>query len=214
MQIRDITDGVVSATPLTPSALGERHPNVSFPAVPTAADLESFGCVVVALSIPPAHDPRTHVVVEMLPALVDGAWTQQWAVQPLSEGQVTDNLTAAKDTKSRSVNLERDNRETQGFPHAGLWFQSDERSVARLNSTALTASSALLAGQSPAFPDWLAADNTPLPVDAHGVLALQASLTAHAGALHFAARTIKAQITATTSLAELDAIDLQAGWPL
>ncbi|WP_306602490.1 DUF4376 domain-containing protein [Azonexus sp.] len=112
-----------------------------------------------------------------------------------------------------AVNARRDALETQGFPHAGLWFQSDERSVARINSTALAAVSALMGGQNPAFPDWIAADNTPLQVDAAGVLALQASLTAHAGALHAHARVLKAAINAATSIDELSMIDIDAGWP-
>lgn len=123
-----------------------------------------------------------------------------------------DELEARRTLLRAQVNAERDRLETVGFPHAGLWFQSDERSVARLNSTALTANAALLAGQSPAFPDWLAADNTPLPVDAMGVLALQNSLTMHAGALHQRARAIKAQIEAAQDFAELAAVNL-GGWP-
>lgn len=123
-----------------------------------------------------------------------------------------DELEARRTLLRTRVNAERDRLEAEGFPHAGLWFQSDERSVARLNSTALTASSALLAGQSPAFPDWLAADNTPLPVDAQGVLALQSSLTLHAGALHQRARAIKAQIDAAQDFASLAAVDT-GGWP-
>lgn len=123
-----------------------------------------------------------------------------------------DELEARKTKLRARVNAERDHLETVGFPHAGLWFQSDERSVARLNSTALTASAALMAGQSHAFPDWLADDNTPLPVDAMGVLALQSSLTLHAGALHQHARAIKAQIDAAQDFAQLAAVNL-GGWP-
>lgn len=123
-----------------------------------------------------------------------------------------DELEARRAKLRTAVNAERDLRETQGFPHAGLWFQSDERSVARLNSTALTAQAALLAGQSPAFPDWLAADNTPLPIDAMGMLALQSSLTMHAGALHQHARAIKAQIDAAQDFAQLAAVNT-GGWP-
>lgn len=122
-----------------------------------------------------------------------------------------DELAARKAKMRAGINAERDRLEADGFPHAGLWFQSDERSVARLNSTALTASSALMAGQSPAFPDWLAADNTPLPVDALGVLALQASLTTHAGGLHQHGRSLKSQVDAAQDFAELAAVSL--GWP-
>jgi hypothetical protein len=123
------------------------------------------------------------------------------------------DLSTGQSDLAAAVNTRRDHLETQGFPHAGLWFQSDERSVARINSTALTASSALMVGQNPPFPDWIAADNTALPVDAQGVLALQASLTTHAGALHAHARGLKTMIEAAESIADLETIDINAGWP-
>lgn len=120
---------------------------------------------------------------------------------------------ARREILLRSINARRDQLETQGFPHAGLWFQSDERSVARINSAALTAATAVMTGIEASFHDWLAADNTPLAVDAQGVLALQASLTAHAAALHSHARTLKAAIESAATLAELAAIGMGSGWP-
>lgn len=112
------------------------------------------------------------------------------------------------------INAKRDELETQGFPHVGLRFDSDERSVARINSTALTASAALIAGAAHEFPDWIAADNTPLPVDAQGVLSLQASLTRHGGELHAHARALKARVLAAQTADDLAAIDITAGWPV
>lgn len=112
-----------------------------------------------------------------------------------------------------AVSKLRDEKETAGFPHAGKWFQSDERSVARINSTALTASAALMSGQNPPFPAWTAADNSEMPMDAKGVLALQSALTLHAGALHSHARGLKAQIDAAQKIADLEAINLETGWP-
>ena len=122
-------------------------------------------------------------------------------------------ISTRKQALLAAINARRDHLETQGFPHAGLWFQSDERSVARLNSTALTAQSALMASQPAVFPDWLAADNTPLPVDAAGMLALQASLTQHARLLHQHARGLKLMVEAAESAGDLATIDINAGWP-
>lgn len=136
-----------------------------------------------------------------------------WDGEKFSSAPRFAGLEIGKTELLAQVNAKRDELETLGFPYAGLWFQSDERSVARINSTALTASAALMAGQSPAFPDWLAADNTPLQVDAAGVLALQAALTAHAGALHQHARLLKDQVAAAQSVEDLAAIDISSGWP-
>lgn len=112
-----------------------------------------------------------------------------------------------------AVSKLRDTKETAGFPFCGKWFQSDERSVARLNSTALTASAALLSGQNPQFPAWTAADNTELAMDARGVLALQSALTLHAGALHAHARRLKTVILEAKDIGTLAAIDIETGWP-
>ena len=124
-----------------------------------------------------------------------------------------EELTDRKRILIEKINAKRDTLEAQGFPHAGLWFQSDERSVARINSTALTAQFCISSGAQFACPDWLSADNTPLPVDAQGMLALQASLTAHAGLLHAHARSIKALVEAAETHAALSGVDINDGWP-
>ena len=145
--------------------------------------------------------------VTMVPGVIDALTEADFLQAKNGEIDVRKSILRA------SINAKRDVLETQGFPHAGLWFQSDERSVARLNSTALTAQAALMAGQPAAFPDWLAADNTPLPVDAAGMLALQASLTQHAGALHQHSRSLKLLVEAAETVADLKMIDINAGWP-
>ena len=56
-------------------------PNVSMPEVISDALLGEFG--VVPVTQMPA--PSGHVVVELAPTLVDGAWTQQWTLRPPTE---------------------------------------------------------------------------------------------------------------------------------
>lgn len=56
----------------------------SFPSVMTEADIASVGVLPVTQTDQPAFDPLTQKVVEQTPALVNGAWTQQWAVQALT----------------------------------------------------------------------------------------------------------------------------------
>lgn len=141
----------------------------------------------------------------------DGAWFI--LDQERLDDVLGEQLTAAKATAIAAINAQRDALETAGFPHAGHRFQSDERSVARLSNSAQAAMAALLAGQNPAFPDWMTEDNQAFAVDAQGMVALQAALTLHAGALHQHGRWLKDQVTAAVSAAELAAIDIMAGWP-
>jgi len=165
------------------------------------------------------------VVVNVVEASKEFAAEQGWIVSDIAQiGMIFDgrsfstpdrwsSVESAQSDLISQINARRDQLETAGFPYAGLWFQSDQRSVDRLNSTALTASAALISGQSVTFPDWLSADNTPLPVDAAGMLALQAALTQHAGALHQHAKRLKAEVVAATAVADLESIDITAGWP-
>lgn len=166
------------------------------------------------------------IVVNMAEASEDFAADQGWIASDVAQiGWTFDgenfvapprypDIAAGKAELLSQINAKRDELETHGFPHAGLWFQSDERSVARINSTALMASAALITGATAEFPDWISADNTPLPVDAQEVLALQASLTRHGGALHAHARSLKARVQAAQTADDLAAIDITAGWPV
>lgn len=121
-------------------------------------------------------------------------------------------LQVLKVAKIAAINAKRDVLETQGFAYSGLWFQSDERSTQRIANAAVTASTSLMASQ--AFSvDWMAADNTPLTLDAMGMLSLQAALTTHAAALHGYARVLKGQASSATSIEELDAVLVDSGWP-
>lgn len=158
------------------------------------------------------YDPSTQKIINE-PPYFEHPFVYTVKVVYLDDEEKADLLHSKKTELYGKINAKRDYLETQGFPHDGLWFQSDERSVARINSTALTASVALIAGEVTEFPDWIAADNTSLPVDALGVLALQASLTKHAGTLHAHARALKARVQAAQTAEDLAAIDITAGWP-
>lgn len=110
------------------------------------------------------------------------------------------------------VNALRDQKETEGFTYNGKLFESDERSVARISNAALTAQSALATGQ-PFIIDWVAADNTTMPLFGSAMLEFQAALTARAGALHAYARLLKLRITNATTDEEANEVDIYSGWP-
>lgn len=102
----------------------------------------------------------------------------------------------------------RDKKETEGFSYLGKVFDSDERSVQRITSEALTAQ---VFG--PAFSiEWTAADNSSVTLDQAAMLGMPAALAARAGALHSYAKGLKQQIE-NAVYAELEVMDVSQGWP-
>lgn len=123
-----------------------------------------------------------------------------------------DCLERLRGERLSAINTERDCREEAGFPYRGKWLDSTPRSVQRITAAALAAQAILASGQSYSV-DWTCADNSTLPLDAHGVIGIPVALTQHAAALHDHARALKAAVAAAGSAEELAAIDIQAGWP-
>lgn len=86
--------------PLKERHIRQENPNTSFPKTFSAP--EGYG--LVQPSDQPEHDALTHKVKEDKPVLVDGVWTQQWSVVPLSEEEIGEiNQNAA-----RAARAERD----------------------------------------------------------------------------------------------------------
>lgn len=117
-----------------------------------------------------------------------------------------------RERKLAAVSTERDRREESGFPYRGKQFDSTPRSVQRITAAALAAQASLAAGQSYSV-EWICADNSPLPLDAAGVIGMPVALALHAAALHDHALALKAAVAAAASEADLVAIDIQSGWP-
>jgi hypothetical protein len=116
-----------------------------------------------------------------------------------------------KAEKHMQVNAERDRREASGFSYLGKVFDSDPRSVLRINTAAQAAQAAIAAAQ-PFTIDWTCADDTTVQLDAEQLLVLPASLAARANLLHTYARSLKISLNEATE-AELSEIDPLAGWP-
>ncbi len=79
MLLAKVSNGAVVAYPYSLAQLRRDYPSVSFPETPTAADLSSFGAVIVTRTGKPADQPGV-VVVEASPARVGGEWQQSWTV--------------------------------------------------------------------------------------------------------------------------------------
>lgn len=78
------------------SAIAAEHPDTSFPAQPTDADLAEFGYACLHDSDPPAYDPTTHGVRDATPKKLAGKWTRQWEVYALPADVAGANADAAQ----------------------------------------------------------------------------------------------------------------------
>ena len=193
--------------PIYESEIRAANPNTSFPSPFVAPD----PYVWVFPAPQPTFDPITHAVQETAPELVNGHYEQRWSIVALEAEQVASNLAAKKDQMVQAVNARRDAAEEAGFAYLGKPFDSDSRSVQRIN-TAVQAAQVALAASAPFVLEWMCADNTTLTLDAQQMLGVPVALATHANAVHLNGRNLKDAIAAATTSAELAAIDIESGW--
>lgn len=195
--------------PVTEAQIRQRNRNTSFPSPfkPTAD-------YAVVFPVPqPEYDPATHSIRRGAPVLSPKGWYEQtWVVEALQAPAVAANLASEKARMRASVNTRRDLLEEQSFPYMGKRFDSDTRSVLRINVAASTAAAAAAAG-APFSIEWTTADNSVLALDAQQMIGVPVALAQYGNALHQHGRTLKAQIDAAQTIAELRAINIQDGWP-
>lgn len=101
---------------------------------------------------------------------------------------------------AQNVENERDRRLGAGFVFNGNEFDSDMLSIQKITGSALKANIAILGGAvagdlrwfdpSEDF-DWIAKDNTKVPLDAHDMAAMGDALAIHQKRIIYAARTLK-----------------------
>ncbi len=119
------------------------------------------------------------------------------------------SVESVREMLKAKVKSMRDQKETEGFIYMTKPFDSDERSVARITSAALTAMAV-----GPTFTvDWTAADNSIVTLDQAAMLGMPAALAMNANALHAAAKAHKIAIDAA-DFDTLTTYDLNAGWPV
>lgn len=104
-----------------------------------------------------------------------------------------------------AIKAARDAAEFGGFTWDGSMFDSDLTSQSRIQGAAQ------LAGLDPTnfSIDWTLADNSVRTLNAQEMTAVGVALGAHVGTQHAIGRSLRSQIEAATSAAELDAI----AWP-
>ena len=92
-----LTDGVITEYPVD---LSIHLPNTSFPEnwLWAAGEIEGVEYIVIQPTPRPDYNPATQNLAEDAPALLDGAWTQQWAITDASVEEVAERLAAKRST--------------------------------------------------------------------------------------------------------------------
>lgn len=112
-----------------------------------------------------------------------------------------DDLQAAKYARWEAMKVARDAAEVSGVIYDGVEYDTDPMSVQRITGACLQAN------VDPTMTwDWTAADNSVVTLDAAQMVALGTAVAAHVSACHAHSRTLRDQINAATTIAEVDAV--------
>lgn len=92
-----VFNNAVSQYPYGLAQLRRDNPQVSFPDEMSDARLAEYGVHRVRMVDHPAYDPMTQNLIEPLPVLIDGTWSQVWAVEPAPAEEIAQRQRSAVD---------------------------------------------------------------------------------------------------------------------
>ena len=117
-------------------------------------------------------------------------------------------LAETQASKRKAINQSRDAEEGSTFTYLTKTLDADAQAIKRLYGAALAAQAAIGAGATPTakFVDWTCSDGSLLPLTYAQAAALPVTMAQVAGTLHAKARTLKAQVDAATTIAEVEAV--------
>ncbi len=197
---------------LGPFRIGGRQYPYNWAELATAEEREDAGVAEIVETERPAGVRVTGYAI----ADDEGVPTRTWATEALP----LDELAAAR---VAAVDVERDARIEGGFTYAGDLYQSRQSDRENVSTLGLQAQLAVLGGAEagdlrwhggPSDFVWILADNTTVPLDAPGMVALFQTGITFKHALTFAARAKKDWLLdPARTREELLAFDAAADWP-
>jgi len=122
------------------------------------------------------------------------------------------DMAALRERKWREVWKLRDEKINAGITVDGYRYDSDASARANVMGAAIAAQAALAVGE-PFSVEWTLADNSSVTRDAVQMIAVHVTGVAIINALYERARALRDAIDASPDIAELDAIDIEQGWP-
>jgi hypothetical protein len=122
------------------------------------------------------------------------------------------DLAEARLQKWEAVKAIRDKLENGNAPTPFGAAQCDDRSKLRISGLVQMAQIAA-ANSQPFAEEYTLADNSVVGLDAAQAVGLGVAVGKHVSAIHARSRALRVLIEAASSQADLDAIDVNAGWP-
>ena len=115
-------------------------------------------------------------------------------------------LAVAKSAKIAELKAERDTREVEPITYNGNRYDYDDKARERINAAII----ALDVQGADASIDWTTADNQDVKVTTNDLRCVIAAVAQRSNALHVAYRAAKDKVEAATTVAEVDAVTLDA----
>lgn len=208
MTYAKIENGAVAQYPVYPGDIRLAFPHISFPA--GAFDPpEGYVLVADAGQPQPALDQD---VIEGEPVELNGTWSRNWQIVTVAPEVAAERLAARRAQVRAAINAKHHIVEN-GTAHTPLGaVNCDLESRNKINGAVLMALLANAAGQ-PFSIAWTMADDTEMLHDADDMIAMGQAVGVYVATCHAVARAKKDMAATATTPAELEAIDLDAGWP-
>lgn len=121
----------------------------------------------------------------------------------------TMTLAEQKAQKVQDLAARRYQAETGGTTLGGTPIATDRTTQGKVTAAYVKAS----ADSNYTIAAWKGTDGTFSPLDAATIMAIADAIEAHIQACFAREATLSGQITAATTQAELDAVDIETGWP-
>lgn len=132
--------------------------------------------------------------------------TDDGVVYPKPAPTDAELLEAAKPAKIADLKAERDSKEVEPITYQGYSFDYDSKARERISAAIV----ALDVQGADASIDWTTADNADARVTANDLRMVIASVAKRSNALHVAYRAAKEKVEAATTVADVEAVTLNA----
>ena len=119
-------------------------------------------------------------------------------------------LAAAKPAKIAELKTERDSREVEHIEYGGNLYDYDDKARERINAAIIALDVQTARTKAVANIDWTTADNADVKVTADDLRCVIASVAQRSNALHIAYRVAKENVEQATTIADVEAVTLDA----
>jgi hypothetical protein len=197
--------GIIEQFPYTERDLKRDNPRSSFPRDISAATFANFGALLVENVAVPTVSAGQIAVRDAEPIIDSDGWRWDWTVR----AETTAELDTAKAAQLADLADIRWTKEGSGTTIGGTPIATDRTTQAKLTAAYVKASTDSLYE----IANWKFGAGTFGTLDASTIIAAADAVELHVQACFSNEASLSASVLAASNISELNAIDLQAGWP-